>query len=118
MSLAIRDLCLGLPETSEKDDGWARNFEVRRRSFCLFLAADSPAGNAVPILVLRSTDDDRDMYLAVGRPFFEIPRNAKRIGFALTDQTDWDEVRELVTDSYCMIAPKKLIALLDPAPGG
>jgi hypothetical protein len=113
MSAAVRDICIGLPETTEHVDSWAQNYVIRRRSFCLFLALDSPANNSVPILVLRSTDDDREMYLATGDPFFEIPRNDKRIGFALGATTDWDEVRELVTDSYCMIAPKKLIALLD-----
>jgi hypothetical protein len=116
MSAAIRDVCLALPETTEKTGSWARNFEVRRRSFCLFLTPDSPANNTVPVLVLRSTDDDREMYLAMGRPFFEVPRNNKRVGLVLSGTTDWQEVRELVTDSYCMIAPKKLIALLDLPP--
>ena len=113
MSAVVRDICLRLPETTGHVDSWAQNYVVRKRSFCLFLTPDSPANNSVPILVLRSTDDDRDVYLATGSPFFEIPRNDKRIGFALGTKTDWDEVRELVTDSYCMIAPKKLIALLD-----
>jgi hypothetical protein len=113
MSAAVHEICLGLPEATEHVDSWAQNYVIRRRSFCLFLAPDSPADNSVPILVLRSTDDDRDVYLATGHPFFEIPRNDKRVGFALGTKTDWDEVRELVTDSYCMIAPKKLIALLD-----
>jgi hypothetical protein len=113
MSAAVRQICVALPETTAHSDGWGQNYVVRRRSFCLYLAPDSPANNRVPILVLRSTDDDREMYLAMGRPFFEIPKNDKRIGFVLGDRTDWDEVRELVTDSYCMIAPKKLIALLD-----
>jgi hypothetical protein len=31
----------------------------------------------------------------------------------LTDDTDWEEIRELVTASYRVLAPKKLIALLD-----
>jgi predicted DNA-binding protein (MmcQ/YjbR family) len=31
----------------------------------------------------------------------------------LTDDTDWEQIRELVTDSYRIIAPKKLSALLD-----
>jgi hypothetical protein len=113
MSAAIREICVSLPETTELAEGWAQNYVVRKRSFCLYLAPDSPVSNTVPVLVLRSTDDDRDMYLAMGHPFFEIPRNDRRIGFALGDATNWVEVRELVTDSYCMIAPKKLIALLD-----
>jgi hypothetical protein len=31
----------------------------------------------------------------------------------LTDDTDWEEIRELVTESYRILAPKKLAALLD-----
>jgi predicted DNA-binding protein (MmcQ/YjbR family) len=31
----------------------------------------------------------------------------------LTGDTDWEEIRELVTESYRVLAPKKLSALLD-----
>jgi len=31
----------------------------------------------------------------------------------LTGETDWQEIGELVTDSYRVLAPKKLTALLD-----
>jgi hypothetical protein len=31
--------------------------------------------------------------------------------------TDWTEVAELLTESYCVLAPKKLQALVD-RPGG
>jgi hypothetical protein len=35
----------------------------------------------------------------------------------LTDDaaTDWDDLRELLTESYCLLAPKKLIARLGSA---
>jgi predicted DNA-binding protein (MmcQ/YjbR family) len=37
----------------------------------------------------------------------------------LDGDVDWDEVRELVTESFCLVAPKKLIAGLDrPDDGG
>ena len=36
-----------------------------------------------------------------------------RIRVLLTDDTDWEEIRELVTESYRILAPKKLIARLD-----
>jgi hypothetical protein len=32
---------------------------------------------------------------------------------ALTDNTDWEEIRELVIESYRILAPKKLTTLLD-----
>ena len=31
---------------------------------------------------------------------------------------DWDEIAELVTDAYGTVAPKRLVARLDDAPGG
>ena len=31
----------------------------------------------------------------------------------LEADTDWDEVRELLIESYCLLAPRKLIALID-----
>lgn len=108
----MREICSALPETSEHSQGWASNYEVRRRSFCLLVADQSPGGNQ-PVLVIRASADDRLTYLDMGRPFFEIPKNEWKIGYVVTEKTDWDEVRELITDSYCLVAPKKLIALLD-----
>ena len=113
MSAAVREICLALPETAEHAEGWARNFVIRRRSFCLLVEADRGAAGSAAVLVIRASDDDRDMFIAMGHPFFEIPKNKWKVGFVLSDTTDWDEVRELVTDSYCLVAPKKLVARLD-----
>jgi hypothetical protein len=30
----------------------------------------------------------------------------------IEDDVDWDEVAELLTESYCILAPKKLAALV------
>ena len=108
----MRDICRALPEITEHNQGWASNYEIRRRSFCLLVGDESPGGRQ-PVLVIRASDDDRLMYLAMGRPFFEIPKNKWKIGFVVNEKTDWDEVRELITDSYCLVAPKKLINLLE-----
>jgi len=35
------------------------------------------------------------------------------VGLVLDAHTDWSEVAELVTESYCLLAPKKLVALMD-----
>ncbi len=42
-----------------------------------------------------------------------MPRRETVIGVRLTDSTDWEEIRELVTDSFRRVAPKKLTASLD-----
>ena len=64
-------------------------------------------------MVLRVDPDEREVLLAGGHPFSASRAGRDRIVVALTDDTDWDEIRELVTESYRILAPKKLSALLD-----
>jgi hypothetical protein len=117
----VRALCLALPEVTVRVDpsltrtrSTAHSFDIRRRSFCLLVAMASPSGKSLPLLVLRADPDEREMLLSVGHPFFPPRRAARdRIGVWLTNATDWGEIRELVTESYRVLAPKKLIAQLD-----
>ena len=116
----VRTLCLALPEVTVRVDGsltrtrsTAHSFGIRRRSFCLLVALEGPAGEHVPLLVLRADPDEREELLSIGHPFFASRAGRDRIGVLLTDDTDWEEIRELVTDSYRILAPKKLTALLD-----
>jgi hypothetical protein len=116
----ISTLCLALPEVTVRVDGsltrtrsTAHSFDVRRRSFCLLVATEDPAGQPVPLLVLRADPDERETLLSIGHPFFASRAGRDRIGVLLTDDTDWEEIRELVTDSYRTLAPKKLTARLD-----
>jgi len=60
ISAAVRDICRSLPETTEHAQGWASNYEIRRRSFCLLVADESPGGRQ-PVLVIRASEDDRLM---------------------------------------------------------
>jgi predicted DNA-binding protein (MmcQ/YjbR family) len=116
----VRTLCLGLPEVTMRVDlsrvrsrSTAQSFDIRRRSFCLLVAVEDPTSKPVPLLVLRSDPDEREALLSIGHPFFAPRGGRDRIGVLLTDDTDWEEIRELVTESYRVLAPKKLIALLD-----
>ena len=61
----------------------------------------------------RVDPDEREALLSIGRPFFAPQAGRDRIGVLLTDDTDREEIHELVTASYRVRAPKKLIALLD-----
>ncbi|HUA06081.1 MAG TPA: MmcQ/YjbR family DNA-binding protein [Solirubrobacteraceae bacterium] len=116
----VRTLCLALPEVTVRVDesrtrarSTAHSFDVRRRSFCLLIATAGPSGKPVPRLVLRVDPDDREALLSIGQPFVAVRAGAGRIGVLLTDGTDWEEIRELVTESYLLLAPKKLCALLE-----
>lgn len=119
----VRAICLALPEatvrvdesrTSARSTAWS--FDIRRRSFCLLVAVKGRIGTAVPRLVLRIDPRDREALVSIGHPYFALragDRHRDRVGVRLTDDTDWDEIRELVTESYRLLAPKKLTALLD-----
>ena len=116
----VSALCLALPEVTVRIDysrirerSTARSFDIRRRSFCLLVAWLDPAGQLVPLLVLRAGPGERQALLSVGHPYFASRAGRDRLGVLLTDDTDWAEIRELVIDSYRILAPKKLTARLD-----
>jgi hypothetical protein len=116
----IRTLCLALPEVTVRVDASltrsrsiAQSFDIRRRSFCLLVAREGSTGKPVPLLVLRANPEEREALLSMGYPFFASRAGRDRIVVLLTDDTDWEEIRELVTESYRRLAPKNLSALLD-----
>ena len=103
----VRSLCLALPEVTVRVDhsltesrSTAHSFDIRRRSFCLLVARDGPTGQPLPLLVLRADPDEREALLSIGHPFFAPRAGPDRIGVLLTDHTDWQEIHELVTESY------------------
>jgi hypothetical protein len=116
----VNALCLALPEVTVRVDAsltatrsTAHSFDIRRRSFCLLVARAGRSGKPVPFLVLRAAPDDREALLSIGHPFFAPRAGRDRIGVLLGVDTDWEEIRELVIDSYRTLAPKKLTALLE-----
>jgi hypothetical protein len=120
----VSALCLALPEVTVRVDAsltrsrsTAHSFDVRRRSFCLLVAREGPRREPVPLLVLRADPDERDALLSIGYPYFASRAGRDRIVVRLGDDTDWEEIRELATESYRRLAPKKLTARLDEQPG-
>ena len=48
-----------------------------------------------------------------GHPFFYAGWGRDVMGLVIDDDTDWIEVAELLTESFCVMAPQKLAALVD-----
>lgn len=116
----IQTLCLALPEvevrvdcslSSARSTAWA--FDIRRRPFCLLMARADRAGNSFPLIVVCARPGEREALLSTGHPFYASRASRDRMVVMLTDETDWQEIRELVTESYRILAPKKLSAQLD-----
>src|SRR4051812_26461874 len=65
------------------------------------------------VVVFHATPGEIDALVGSGYPFFP-GWGGGLVTMALRDDgtTDWEEVRELLTESYCILAPKKLVARL------
>jgi len=120
---ALRPICLGLPEAYE-EPAWAGiRWRIRKRTFAHVLAVEggSPpafsraAASAGPVTVItfRSSEPELEVLRVAGHPFFKPGWGANVIGMVLDDSTDWEEVAELLTESYCVLAPKTLASRVD-----
>ncbi len=116
-------ICLALPEAYEEQAWVGTRWRVGTRTFAHVLAVDSgwpPAyarasGSDGPLTVMmfRSSGPELAALAGAGDPFFATPWRADEIGMVLGDDVDWDEVRELITESYCVMAPQRLVDQLD-----
>ena len=70
----------------------------------------------VTVMWFRAVPEELHALLAIGDPFSR-GWDDGLVTMVLRDDgsTDWGEVKELLTESYCLLAPKKLTALLDAA---
>jgi hypothetical protein len=113
-------ICGALPETVEEDAWVGVRWRIRTKTFAHVVPIEDgrpdayavAAGTPGPVTVLtfRSAGEELEVLAATGPPFFKPVWFRDIVGLVLTDATDWDEVAELVTESYCTLAPQKLAA--------
>ena len=114
----LRAICLTLPDAYEETAWKGTRWVVRKKTFAHVLGVvdESRSADGDVVLSFRAAADELDVLRNAGHPFFYLGWGRDAMGMVLDDDTDWDEVRELVTESYCVLAPKKLIALIDRPP--
>jgi hypothetical protein len=107
----LREICLALPEAVEKETWGEATFRVRDKIFVVAGAGEeglSMSCKAPPgVQEMLVGADPRRFY----RPAYVGHRGW--VGVRLDAATDWDQVADLVEESYRMTAPKKVAALLD-----
>jgi hypothetical protein len=111
----LREICLALPEATERPSHGSPSFFVRdKRQFVSFVDDHHgdgivgiwcPAAPGVQEELVR-TEPDR-FY----RPAYVGHRGW--IGVRLDVDVDWDEVAQVCADAYRLVAPKTLVARLD-----
>ncbi len=120
----LRSLCLGLPEAREEPAWVGIRWRVRNRTFAHVYTID-PTRRALPtgvvatgseavILTFRSAGAEFEALIHGGHPYFRPGWGSNVVGMVVDDGVDWTEVAELLTDSFCVMAPKKLAALVPP----
>jgi hypothetical protein len=68
-------------------------------------------------ITFRGEIDEVIAFEHLGDPYFRASWGGNVIGLLLDDDTDWTELAELLTDSYCLQAPDRLSSLVDRPTG-
>jgi len=104
----LREICLSLPEAVEKPFGGhtAPTFRVRDKLFLM----TSEDGRS---MIFKAGPGVQEALVGSDPERFFVPAYVGHKGWVgawLTAEQDWDEIAELIEESYRLIAPKRLAA--------
>ena len=110
----LREICLALPETSERLSHGAPSFFVRGKTCFLMLLDDHHGDGRFAIWCAAPAGDQQLLVDADSEKFFVPPYVGHRgwLGVRLDRDLDWDELRGIVEDAFCTVAPKRLVEQL------
>jgi predicted DNA-binding protein (MmcQ/YjbR family) len=121
----LRATCLALPEAAEQRAWVGTRWRIGAKTFAHVVpivdgwppAYVRAAGSDGPLTLLTfRTDAAVHAALREAGPLFFVPSWWSDIaGLVLDDETDWTEVAELITDSYVLLAPKRLREVVEPS---
>lgn len=112
----LREIALTLPEAYEQQAWKGTRWMVRTKTFAHVLGVKHEGADPQVVLSFRSQGEELETLRRAGHPFFVLGWGRDALGLVIDGDTDWDEVRELMTESFCVLAPKKLIARVDRPP--
>ena len=105
-------ICLALPEAGRQMMGRHAGFQVRKKIFAYFL--DDHHGDGIIGINCKVLPGDNTALIASDPGRFYMPAyigSRGWVGLRLdVGEVDWEEVEELATHSYRLVAPKRLAA--------
>ena len=108
----LTKICLALPEAVRDYNGQHAGFQVRKRTFAYFL--NDHHGDGIVAVTCKVLKSDNQVLTGADPERFYIPAYIGSRGWVALrldrSTIDWEEVTELVTGSYRMVAPKVLAA--------
>jgi hypothetical protein len=107
----LREICLGLPETSERLSHCAPTFFVRGKRAFLMVLTNHHGDGRFAIWCAAPDGVQRMLVGADADRFFVPPYVGHRgwLGVRLDRGLDWDEVAGIAEDAYAEVAPAKLV---------
>ena len=123
----LRPICLGLPETYEEPAWVGVRWRIRKRTFAHVLTIDPEhqvvfaraalTDEPACVLTFRAAGDELHALVSGGYPFRKASWGHDVVVMVLDDDVDWAEISELLTESYRILAPKRLAASVHNPPG-
>ena len=106
----LRKICLSLPEAHEVEAWGEPTFRVRNKLFAMFASAGTHHGQGRPAVWCKAGPGNQELMVR-GEPdrFFVPPYVGPSgwIGIWLDGEVQWDELADLLRDSYDLTAPKR-----------
>jgi predicted DNA-binding protein (MmcQ/YjbR family) len=107
----LRAICLAFPESSEQGGVGNPSFKVRDKIFAM-----QHGVNGRPSMWCKAPAGAQEVLVESNPDRFFVPPYVGHHGWVgawLDVELDWDEIADLVEESYRMTAPKRLRVLLD-----
>jgi phosphoribosylglycinamide formyltransferase-1 len=105
-------ICLALPEATHRG-GQHQKFEVRGRTFACHV--DNEHGDGRVAVIVKTLPGAQTLMVQADPARYYVPKYIGHRGWVAlrvdTPGTDWDEVTQLIRDSYRLVAPRRLAAL-------
>lgn len=111
----VRAISLALPESAERLSHGVPTFFVRAKTFARYTYAGHHGQPGIAIWCPAPAGVQAELIDAEPHRFFRPPYVGVRgwIGVRLDVEVSWLEITEIIRDAYCLVAPKKLVVLLD-----
>ena len=100
----IRELLAPLPECVEEDAWTGVRWRVRKATVAHVFGGEDQLFR----ITFRAEPDEVMAFEHLGPPYFKGSWGGNVVGLLLDEATDWAELGELLTDSYCLQAPARL----------
>jgi hypothetical protein len=121
----LGEICLVLPEVHEEQAWVGRRWMVRKKNFAHALMIDNgypptyarmakvgKANDPVCVLTFRTPMPAKEQPRFASKPYFVPGWWPNIVGMEIDEQTNWHAVMTHVQESYCVLAPMKLVALI------